>query len=61
MTCINVRAQVLPDLDSVVCTIAAVLHGQVPIEAGQPIPPPLLGGGIASHPRPSHPQIPLTF
>ncbi len=36
----------LTDLDSVVRTIAAVLHGQSPHEAGQPIPPPFLGGGI---------------
>jgi hypothetical protein len=27
----------------------AALHGQVPTEAGQPIPPPLAGGGIASY------------
>ena len=39
----------LTDLDPMAHTIAAVLHGQVPIEAGQPIPPPLVGGGIASY------------
>jgi hypothetical protein len=39
------NAQILTDLDAVVRTVVAVLHGQVPIEAGQPIPPPLRGRG----------------